>query len=36
VAAAGIAYGGFASLREEGGADPDVLEIETVRTTEPT
>ncbi len=31
VATAGIAYGGFRSLREEGGADPAVLEIETIR-----
>jgi hypothetical protein len=29
-AAIGIAYGGFRSLREEGGADPAALEIETV------
>jgi len=33
VAAIGIAYGGFASLREEDGPNPDVLEIETVRLT---
>jgi hypothetical protein len=33
VAAAGIAYGGFRSLREESGADPAALEIETVRLT---
>jgi hypothetical protein len=26
-----IAYGGYASLREEGGADPAALDIETVR-----
>ena len=31
LAAAGIAYGGFASLREESGSDPAALEIETVR-----
>ncbi len=31
VAALGIAYGGFASMREESGADPAGLEIETVR-----
>jgi hypothetical protein len=30
VAAIGIAYGGFRSLREESGADPTALEIETV------
>jgi hypothetical protein len=30
VAAIGIAYGGFRSLREESGADPRALEIETV------
>jgi hypothetical protein len=30
-AAIGIAYGGFRSLREEGGADPAALEIETVK-----
>jgi hypothetical protein len=30
LASIGIAYGGFASLREEGGADPSALEIETV------
>jgi hypothetical protein len=30
-AAIGIAYGGFRSLREEGGADPEALEIETVK-----
>jgi hypothetical protein len=29
-AAIGIAYGGFASLRREGGPDPGALEIETV------
>jgi hypothetical protein len=29
-AAIGIAYGGFASLREESGPDPAALEIETV------
>ncbi len=31
VAAIGIVYGGFASMREEAGADPAALEIETVR-----
>jgi hypothetical protein len=31
VATIGIAYGGFASLREEGGTDPEALEIDTVR-----
>jgi hypothetical protein len=31
LAAIGIAYGGYASIREEGGADPQSLEIETVR-----
>jgi hypothetical protein len=30
LASIGIAYGGFASLREEGGTDPSALEIETV------
>lgn len=30
-AAIGIAYGGFASMREESGADPVALQIETVR-----
>ena len=35
-AAIGIAYGGFASLREESGADPAELEIETVGLPEPT
>ena len=27
----GIAYGGYKSLREEGGSDPAALEIETIR-----
>lgn len=31
LAALAIAYGGYASLREEGGTDPAALEIETVR-----
>jgi hypothetical protein len=31
LAALGIAYGGFASMREEAGADPTEIEIETVR-----
>jgi hypothetical protein len=31
LAAIGIAYGGFASLREEAGRDPAEIEIETVR-----
>ena len=31
LAAIGIAYGGFASLRHEGGADPAAIEIETVK-----
>lgn len=31
VATIGIAYGGFRSMREEGGTDPAVLEIETIR-----
>ncbi len=31
VAAIGIAYGGYKSMREETGADPAVLDIETVR-----
>jgi hypothetical protein len=31
IASIGIAYGGFASMREEGGTDPAALEIETVR-----
>jgi ABC-type xylose transport system permease subunit len=31
VAALGIAYGGFYSLRQEDGADPQELDIETVR-----
>jgi hypothetical protein len=31
LAAIGIAYGGFASLREESGADPAELGIETIR-----
>lgn len=35
-AAIGIAYGGFASLRQEGGPDPAALGIETVRLPEPT
>ena len=35
-AAIGMAYGAFASLREEGGPDPAALEIETVRLPEPT
>jgi hypothetical protein len=30
VAAAGIAYGGYASMREEAGADPAALHIETI------
>jgi hypothetical protein len=33
LAGLGIAYGGFASMREESGADPAQLEIETVRLT---
>ena len=35
-AAIGIAYGGFASLREEDGPDPAALDIETVRLPGPT
>ena len=31
LAGIGIAYGGFASMREEGGTDPSALAIETVR-----
>lgn len=31
VAAIGIAYGGYKSMREEEGSDPAVLDIETVR-----
>jgi hypothetical protein len=31
VASVGIAYGGFASMREEGGTDPAALDIETIR-----
>ena len=31
LAAIGIAYGGFASMRQESGADPAVVEIETVK-----
>jgi hypothetical protein len=31
VAAAGIAYGGYSSMREESGADPAELDIETLR-----
>ena len=31
VAALGITYGGYRSMREEGGADPTALEIETIR-----
>jgi hypothetical protein len=31
LAAIGLAYGGFRSLREEGGSDPAALEIETLR-----
>jgi hypothetical protein len=31
LAAIGITYGGFASMREEGGTDPRTLDIETVR-----
>ena len=30
VAAIGIAYGGYKSMREEGGTDPAILDIETV------
>jgi hypothetical protein len=35
VAAIATAYGGYASMREESGTDPAVLEIETVRLTGP-
>jgi len=31
VAAIGIAYGGYKSMREESGTDPEALDIETVR-----
>jgi hypothetical protein len=31
VATIGIAYGGYKSMREEAGADPAVLDMETIR-----
>ena len=31
LAAIGIAYGGYKSMREESGTDPEALDIETVR-----